>query len=159
MARGFRFRLEVVRRLRKQAQDAQRRVVAGAVRSVAEAQNRLTELAGELRSTVGRTRETQRARRIDVVSLQRHQLYRGWLYRRRMEAREELGRRHVELDRQRENLAEATKQLKVIEKLREKQKMRYDLRVERQERAAYDEAALQTHRRRYAGPIRGIRAS
>ena len=154
MARGFRFRLEVVRRIRKQAQDAHRREVADAIRSVSAAEDQIAELDGRLRTTVNHTRDTQQARRLDMVSLQRHHLYRGWLHRRRVEAREELGRRQAELDRRREKLAEATKQLKVIEKLREKQQNRYDLLIERQEQAAYDEAALQTYGRRDGGRIR-----
>jgi flagellar export protein FliJ len=64
------------------------------------------------------------------------------------EAERELQRTADELNREREKLAEAVKQLKVIEKLREKQKLRYDSAIRRQEQAGYDEAALQMHRQR-----------
>lgn len=148
MANGFRFRLEVVRRLRRQALDAQRRVVAGAVRSVARAQDRIAQLAQELRGSMYEARDAQQARRVDVVSLRAHQHHRGWLHRRILESEHELERKEAELNTERDKLAEAMKGLKVIEKLREKRKLRYDTAMRRREQAAYDEAALQLYRRR-----------
>jgi flagellar FliJ protein len=158
MAAGFRFRLEVVRRIRKQAQDVQRREVADAVRSLSAVQDRLAALEGQLHVTVNQTRETQQAGLLDLMSLQRHHLYRGWLHRRRVEVREELVRHEEQLDERRARLAEATKQLKVVQKLREKQKTRYDRRMQRQEQAAYDEAALQIYRRGHSGRVREVGA-
>ncbi len=67
MANGFRFRLEVVRRLRRQALDAQRRVVADAVRSVAQAQDRIAQLAQELRGSMYEARDAQQARRVPLT--------------------------------------------------------------------------------------------
>ena len=148
MAGGFRFRLEVVRRLRQQALDAQRRVVAGAVRSVVRAQNRIVQLTQELHGSMGEARDARQAKRLDLVSLCAHQRHRGWLHRRILESEQELGREEAELDTERERLAETMKRLKVIEKLREKQKLRYDTAIRRREQAFYDEAALQTHRQR-----------
>ncbi len=126
MANGFRFRLEVVRRLRRQALDAQRRVVAEAVRSVARVQDRIAQLMQELGASMHNARDAQQAGRLDVVSLRAYQHHRGRLHRRSLEARQELAKKEAELNAEREKLAEAMKRLKVIEKLREKQKLRYD---------------------------------
>ncbi len=148
MAGGFRFRLEVVQKLRQQRLDAQRRVVADAVRAVGSVEDRIGQLTQELSGSVLQSRDVQRARRLDISSLCAHQHRRGWVHRQITEAERELQRTVDELNREREKLAEDVKQLKVIEKLREKQKLRYDTAIRRQEQAGYDEAALQLHWRR-----------
>ena len=80
------------------------------------------------------------------------------MHRRRAEVSEELARHEEQLDKRRGRLAEATKQLKVVEKLREKQKTRYDRRMQRQEQAGYDEAALQIYRRGHRSRVREVGA-
>ena len=115
MAGKFRFRLEVVRRVRQQAQDAQRRVLADALRAVTAVEWRIAHLTRELGETMGQARDAQRGRRLDMVSLRGHQFYRGSVHRRILESRTELARRRAELDRERAKLGEATKRLKVME--------------------------------------------
>ena len=144
MAGRFRFRLEVVRRIRQQAQDAQRRVVADAVRAVGAVEQRIDRLTQTLSNTVEQARDAQQERRLDLVSLRGHQFYRGWLHGRILESHAELSRRRTELDRERAELGEVTKRLKVIEKLREKQWNRYLKEIRREEQAAFDESAVQT---------------
>ena len=148
---GFRFKLEVVRKLRKQAQDAQRRVVADAVRSVVGVEDRIAHLGREVQATIDERREAQGAAHIDMTRLRGHELYRGWLYHKTGEAGTELARCQVSLNEERDKLATASKELKVIEKLRERQKARYDLLIRRQEQATSDEAALQTYLRSRGG--------
>ena len=147
MAGRFRFRLEVVRRIRQQAQEAQRRVVADAVHAVGAVETRIDRLTHTLGDTVERAREAQRGRRLDLMSLRGDQFYRGWLHRRILESHAELSRRRTELDRARAELGELTKRLKVIEKLRERQWTRYLKDIQREEQAAFDESALQMHLR------------
>ena len=148
MAGRFRFRLEVVRRIRRQAQDAQRRVVADAIRAVGTVEQRIDRLTQTLGNTVEQARDAQQARRLDLMSLRGHQFYRGWLHRRILESHAELSQRRAELVRERTRLGEVTKQLKVIEKLREKHWTRYLKEIRREEQAAFDESALQTYLRR-----------
>ena len=148
MARRFRFRLEMVRRLREQARDAQRRVVADAVRAVTHLEDRIARLTRQLDDTADRFRDAQRAERLDVVSLRGHQIFRGWLTRKIAESNEELVRRQASLDYERARLAEVWKRLKAIEKLRERQWERHLTEVAREERAVNDEAALQMYVRR-----------
>lgn len=148
MARKFRFRLETVRRLREQARDAQRRVVADAVRAVTRVEDRIARLTQQLHDTVDRFRDAQRAERLDVASLRGHQIYRSWLHRNIVESNEELARQQAKLDYERAKLAEAWKRVKAIEKLRERQWKCHLTEVAREERAANDEAALQMYMRR-----------
>ena len=147
MAGRFRFRLDVVERLRRQARDGQRRVVAEAIRSVRRVEYRIGRLTGELTDTVGGLRDDRTEGRIDVVSLRRDQLYQGHLHRVIRGSQVELDERREELEVERQKLAEASKRLKVIEKLRERHWNRYVDRIRREEQAATDEVALQAYLR------------
>lgn len=153
MARRFRFRLETVRKLRRQAQDVQRRAVADVVRTVGLVEERIAGLTRQLHGTTDQSRNAQQARRLDMASLRGHQFYRSWLHRQITEADAELTRRKAQLEAERARLAEASKRLKVIEKLRERQWTRYRTGVAREEQAAADEAALTMHMRQ-RGPMR-----
>lgn len=148
MAGGFRFRLEIVRRLRQQALDAQRRVVADAVCAVGHVEDRIDQLTRDVRGSMQQARDAQQVGCLSPEAMCAHQRYRGWLQRRMLEGKQELQRNETELNGERRKLAEAMKQLKVIETLREKRKLRYDTAIRKQEQAGYDEVALQMHRRR-----------
>ena len=152
MAGRFRFRLDVVERLRRQARDARRRVVGDAVRAVQSVEHRIDQLARQLAETFDRTRGVQRAERLDMVSLRGHQVYRGYLHRRILQSGVELSERQRELEVERDKLAEASKRLRVIEKLHERHWRRYLTQLHREEQAVNDEAALQ-------GFLRGRRES
>ena len=148
MVRRFRFRLETVRRLREQSRDAQRRVVAEAVRAVTRIEERITQLAGELQDACGRSRDVRGAGMLDTMSLKGHQVYRSWLHRKIAESHEELADKQALLERERAKLAEVSTRLKVIENLRDRQWKRHLVEVAREERAVGDEAAQQGYLRR-----------
>jgi flagellar FliJ protein len=147
MAAKFRFRLETVLKLRKQEQETHRRAVAEAIRAVGQAEERVGQLSQELKSAFDQRRETQRVSRIDVSSLRGHQIYQGWLQRRILESGIELGERQRMLAERRARLADASKRLKVIEKLRERQLARHELKLRREEQAGQDEIGAQIHMR------------
>ena len=111
MARRFRFRLETVRKLRERARDAQRRVVADAVRDVNGIEKLLAQLDQQLRGTIDRARGIHEERRLDVTSLRGHQFYRGWLHRKILESTVELAARKTRLEAERDKLGEASKRL------------------------------------------------
>ena len=148
MAGRFRFQLEVVRKLRQEAMDTQRRTVAHAIGAVRRTERRVEQLTEELRATIAQTRDSQQVRRLDIVSLRGHQYYRGRLHRQIMESDEERAKRQAILDRERAKLAKVTMRLKVIEKLREKQWNRHATQLRREEQAGYDETAVQAYARR-----------
>jgi len=141
MARGFQFRLEVVRRVRKQAQDAQRRAVGDAVRAVRKVEGRIADLKSDLDRSVRRSRDARMERWVDVFSLRGHQMFQARVHRHLHEAAEALSQRQGELDAERAKLAEVTSRLKAIEKLRDKRWAEYVKGNEKREQAAYDEAA------------------
>ncbi|MBI4717329.1 MAG: flagellar FliJ family protein [Planctomycetes bacterium] len=146
MAGPFRFRLEVVRKLREQAQDAERRALAGALRGSAAAEEQVAILTREWGGVGERLRAARQRERIDVGQLRGDLFYRLRLQRRLAEAGEVLAARRAELEQQRLRLADATRRLKVIEKLRERHWARYQEQVRREERGLFDEAALQAFR-------------
>lgn len=148
MARKFRFRLETVRRLRKQTMDAQRRVVADAVRAVTLVEERIAVLTRRRCGAVDQSRDAMGTHCLDLVSLRGQQVYRGWLDHEIAKSNESLAGKRVELDAERAKLAETSKELKVIEKLRERQWKRFRVKIAREEQAANDEAALQMYLRR-----------
>lgn len=141
MAGRFRFRLEAVRRVRKQTQDTQRRVVAGAVQAVQEVENRMGRLTEELDLTMDRSRDARRPRDLDISALRSHQVYRGCIHRRLLESATEIVKRRATLDVERSKLAETTKRLKAIEKLRERKLASHVKAIARAEQAGQDETA------------------
>lgn len=158
MARRFRFRLDTVERLRRQVRDVQQRVVADAVQAVARVDIRKTRWINDLMGVLESGREVRRQGPMDVGSLRRHQLYRVWLHRMLDVTATELLDRNRELDDERSKLAEASKQLKVIEKLREKRWHRYQVEVKREEQSASDEAAVQMFSRRVSRSVSEVLA-
>lgn len=147
MARGFRFRLEVVRRIRERERDAQRRALAHALRAVGQVEERIDRLTGQLAESFNQTRGVHASRHVDVTLLRGHQLHRGWLHRRILESNAELAVRNAGLEQDRSQLAEASKRLKVIESLRERQWARHRRQVAREEQIDTDEVAVQMYLR------------
>ncbi len=141
MAGRFRFRLEAVRRVRKQTQDTQRRVVADAARAVQEVGKRMGRLTEELDLTMDRSRDARQPNDLDISALRNHQVYRGCLHRRLMESATEIVKRRATLDVERSKLAETTKRLKAIEKLRERKLASHVKALHREELAGQDETA------------------
>ena len=156
MAKRFRFRLEVVRRLRKQKEDECRRVVAERLRQVSGVRGRIgmqTEHLHQEHSAMrrGASAGDAAACRLDMNELRRRHAYVNYLHRSINEAKGELVRQQVEFEREQARLAEASKELKVIDKLEERQRARHELGVRRAESAEADEVAAQFARRGAAG--------
>ena len=142
MAKRFRFSLEVVRKLRQQSQDVQRRRVADSIRAARRVEVRIDQLTQTLRNTVDQKRDEQRLNRPDVAELRTNQFYQSWLHRKIVESYDELAERNRELQVKRTKLGKASAQLKAIEKLREKRWQRNQQAVRREEQAATDEVAV-----------------
>ncbi len=148
MAQQFRFRLEAVQKLREQTRDRQRRVVAEAVQQVVRMEEHTAQLNRELRNSMEDALGDRSVTQIDMLALRENQLYRGWLHRKILEAEIDLSQRNQTVDQERKKLGESSKQLKVIEKLRDRQWQRYQINLQRSEQLMYDEAALQMYVRR-----------
>ena len=148
MAQQFRFRLEAVQKLREQTRDRQRRVVAEAVQQVVRMEEHTAQLNRELRNSMEDALSDRSVTQIDMLAMRENQLYRGWLHRKILEVEIELAQRNQTVDQERKKLGESSKQLKVIEKLRDRQWQRYQLSLQRSDQLMYDEAALQMFVRR-----------
>lgn len=142
MARQFRFRLDAVERVRRGLRDAQQGVVAEAARAVALARSRETSWTNDFQGSLSQLRMVQSSARIDMTCLRTHELHRGWLCRTLESAGAEVLEKMHKFDEERSKLAEASKHLKVIEKLRERQWQRHVQGIKREEQAASDEAAV-----------------
>ncbi|HNQ22327.1 MAG TPA: hypothetical protein PKK06_04465 [Phycisphaerae bacterium] len=149
----FRFRLEAVRRVRRQAQDAQQRVVAGEQRELLRLEENVRQCTEQLRAQVQAGRRTLLGTALDVPLLRRQQFYRGWLQRQILETQATADAQQAKLAREREKLAELSRRLKVIEKLREKQWLRHRTEAQRAEQVETNEIGNQMYvRQRVEGP-------
>lgn len=146
----FRFRLEAVRKVRRQAQDAQQRAVAGILREIGQTEAGVRRLTEELRAEVGATRSAQSIQRLDLARIRGHQFHQTWLQGRVLEAQTELTQQRARLEQERAKLTEAARRLKVIEKLRERQWERFCIEERRAEQRESDEVANQLHLRHAA---------
>jgi flagellar export protein FliJ len=148
MAKAFRFRLEVVERVRRQAVDKQRRVVAEVLRDVAAAELRVARATEEIRALTLMTRDARQSSVLDVASLRGHQFHRGWLADQAIKAQAEFDQKKGDLAVERARLAENLTRLRVIEKLRERQTQAHRVEQTRIEQGELDEVALQQFWRR-----------
>lgn len=161
MAKRFRFRLETVRRLRKQAQDDCRRAVARRLREVEAVRQRIeamsAQLSGErvaVRQLVSPGADAEATAgdgsgggSMVVDLMRRHRTFINYLHQSIADARVKLAGLQKLLREDQAALDEATRQLRVIEKLEEKQRQRHDLAMQRAETAENDEIAVQFARR------------
>ena len=148
MARKFRFRLEVLRRVRELEQDAQRRCVAAAIREVSSVEGQLVQLGEQLRDTFESCRSEKDFGRLDPATLRAHQQHTEYLHRKIRDAQVQLVARQRQVGEEQAKLAEARKKLRVLEKLRERKRESYLRESAREEQKETDEAASQMMLRR-----------
>lgn len=135
----FRFRLEALLTLRQQCEDEQRRVVAGLLSRINDQQQQTLQMASQIRQQ-GQKLKTMLA--TDKVDLEWMRCY--WSYvasvqqaiRKRIET---IAGIQKDLTVARQELSEAAKQKKILAKLKEKKKQRYDAEVARAEDRQTDE--------------------
>lgn len=148
MAGGYEFRLQVVERVRRQKRDGRRRDVSQVLREIADIQRDVEHATAALKSETEAIRGVHREARVDIGMMRGHQYYVSRLHRQIEQSGLEIAGKHEELRQKQALLAEAAKELKVIEKLRERQYQRYLIERDRRERAVEDETALQSFARR-----------
>lgn len=139
MAKRFRFRLETVLWLRQRQEEQAKRAVAEQLGRI----GRVRREAGLLEDRIGQQISAMRAGPwvgwLDVMQMAGHRRWLSRLERGLLELRERLGQLQAELARQREALVEASKRAKVMQKLKDKQRARYEWMLNRQEIAETDE--------------------
>lgn len=137
----FRFRLATLLRLREAARDERRAALAEAYRVDEVLVGRAEQLDQELARLRARMRHVAGPGQVDVDELLEAQRYE--LSLRAGRGRLDEQRRSVaeEIERRRELLAEANREVRVLEKLREKQARRHREEQARQEIKLLDETA------------------
>ncbi len=145
MAKKFQFKLEVVRKLRERERDIQRRKVAESIRAVTEAERRVEGLNASLRGTMDDGRNVLSSIRLDLGQVRSQRFYQSWLHGTILESNEELGKRERELTVDREELGRVNARFQSLEKLKEKKWQRHLQEVSKEERAMFDEIALQRY--------------
>ena len=139
----FKFRLATLLRLREVARDERRTELAEAYRADDVLQEQLDHVAAQLGRLQGRCRKAGGAGPVDIDRLVEAQRY-GLTLRNQQH---QLGRqRHViaaEIERRHQALVGANRDVRVLEKLREKQAARHRQEESRQESKQLDEVAGQ----------------
>lgn len=148
MAKRFRFRLEPVLKIRKSGRDEQRRVVAERVRAVRSAREAVSDLERGVTETLARARRTRGDAVIDVGLELQEQRWRLGLHRRIHRSTQQMAEANDSLAAARQELARRSRDVKAIEKLRERRWQAHRLAEARSERLDADEAASQAYVRR-----------
>jgi len=141
MAKRFVFRLETLLRIRQQREERHQRIVAGRLRQIQQAQRQITDLERQMRAGQEAIRAGQRPGRIDLQQALHYRHWIGHLHKNVLETQGHLGYLEAELVRERVALAEAARQRKILDKLKERQWQRYRRGEDRREVNEADEMA------------------
>jgi flagellar FliJ protein len=141
MARRFTFRFDTLLKIRRQREDEHKRIVGGRLREIAQTQLRIDAIQRQIDEEMNAIRAGQDRGTIDIQQLMRHRHWLGHLHKSGLEAEARLGYLEARLAQERAALAEAVKQRRILEKLRERQADRHQREADRQERLESDELA------------------
>lgn len=142
MAR-FVFKLEGVLRQRELMEQAKQRELALKQRQYVELEGALQQLQSAVQMANQDVRENRLVGRLDMSFLAAHRRFLSGMQRRAVELVQRLALAQRGVADARAELAEAAKQRKVMEKLREKQFARWRAEQERRELAQLDEVGMQ----------------
>jgi flagellar export protein FliJ len=143
MAKRFVFRLAAVERHRRRIEDDCRRRVAEALRRIAREESELRSIEEELRGELAGARAGRLLPTLDVMLARRQRGYIAWLERRRLEGEDRLRALQAQLKVEQETLLRATRDVKVMQKLRQRQHSRWADMERRAERVEEDEIGRQ----------------
>lgn len=143
MAARFEFRLETLLRLREQSEKAKQRVVARRLAAISEAQRRLEATAQQEAAERTRLRVASGPGSMSVDDVMASRAWIGRLQRERWGIGAQIASHDRQLAVERAALAEAAKQRKVLEKLRERKLAEFCQRVNQAENRFLDEIATE----------------
>jgi flagellar protein FliJ len=125
MARQFKFRFATMLKIRQQREDEHKRVVAERLRQIGQTRDHRRALQRQIQDEVDAIRDSQAHGSIDIQQVMRHRHWLGHLHKGVLEADARLRFLEARLAQERAVLAEAVKQRKILEKLKEYQWQRY----------------------------------
>lgn len=135
----FRFRLKTVLKMRQQEERQQQRRVAEVVRIREHFEGRLRELGEAKHHCVESLRALAETGGLDMRRIASVRYYGSQLDFQQVEIHEKLRLVDQELERRRLDLAEASKQRQIIEKLRDRQVAEHRRSLEKRQQAVLDE--------------------
>ena len=138
MAR-FVFQLDGVLRQRKLAEEQKQRDLAVVEAEMTALEAQLRELDQSVQSTTADVRTNHLIGRLDLNFLAAHRRYIAATQRKALDLAERMAAVRVRLDAARKALAEAARERKIIEKLRERREAEWKAAQARKEMAALDE--------------------
>lgn len=148
----FKFRLDTLLRLRIAERDERRSDLAKALRAEEMLREREATLLGEQDALRLAARLRSSPGKADVDGLVRTHRYQLVLKTQQQQIALQAVQVAAEVERRRQALVEADRQVRVLEKLRERQTARHRRDAERQEVKVYDELATLGHVRRKEVP-------
>ena len=141
MAKRFKFRLDTVLKIRKQREDQRKRVVADRLRQIARVREQMASIDRQIRDEMAAIRSAQEPGTIDIQQAMRHRHWLGHLHKTALEAEARLRFLEARLAQERAALAEAMKERRILEKLKDQQWQRYRKEGEKREIVESDEMA------------------
>ena len=139
---AYQFRLTTMLKLREQARDERRRELAQAYEAERILNARMTEMQAEIEATRQRTRIAGGAGSINIEELLNARRYALVMKSQVLDAEAQVKLVLEEVERRRLALLEADRDVKVLEKLRERQSDQHGELERKQENKQLDEAAL-----------------
>lgn len=139
MAKRFVFRFETMLKIRRQNEERRQRVVAKRLQQIHEVRERMAAIDQQIHDEERAVMGVQRPGVIDLNQAMRHRHWLGHLHKSNLEAEGRLRYLEAELSQERAALAEAVKQRKILEMLKERQLKRYQQEEDRREANAADE--------------------
>ena len=142
MARPFTFSLDTLLKVRGRKRDLHQRLVAEAGRAVKELEERIDRGEREIEDRLQRLKGQRSSGRQDVDFIRADEWYLSRLRGHLVEKRVTLVGRRETVEARRVVLAQAAKELKAIEMLRERHRERHEKLEKRAERVEEDEMAV-----------------
>ena len=139
----FRFKLEAVLKHRTAIEREKQRLYALALAAFKELEDQLKALNQTMNTANDDIRQNRLVGTLDIGFITAHRRFLLGMQRKAMELVAAMNKAQQEVDRTRQAMAEAAKGRKVLEKLRETQKQRWQEEVSRKEMIAADEVAMQ----------------
>jgi flagellar FliJ protein len=143
----FIFKLDAVLRHRKAIEQEKLRLYAAALADFKALEDQLKELNLTMTQTNDDIRQNHLTGKLDISFITAHRRFLLGIQRKAMNLAAAMANSQKQVDAARAVLAEAAKQRKVLEKLREKQEQRWKDEVSRKEMIAADEVAMQLSNR------------
>jgi flagellar export protein FliJ len=137
----FKFRLATLLRLRETTRDERRAELAAAYRADQVLQRQLTRLSAELRELKAAARRAAGPGRVNVEQLVEAQRYQQTIESRQRQVNEERAALAAEIERRRQALLAAEREVRTLEKLRETRHARHRQDENRREIKQLDEVA------------------